>query len=282
MERQQRALAIHDISCVGRCSLTVALPIVSAAGIDTSVLPTAVLSTHTGGFTGFTFRDLTADIAPITAHWESLGLHFDSIYTGYLGSLEQIQLVLDIFERFGQAPTLKMVDPVMADNGELYAIFPQTFPLEMKRLCAKADLILPNITEACLMLEQDYNPGPYTKNYIEGLLQELAALGPRQVVLTGVYFGADDLGAASYDAATGQICYATNARIEGYFHGTGDVFGSALLGGLMNGFTLADAVQLAVDYTQRSIDLTAQLGQEPRYGVCFERALPFYLARLAR
>ena len=135
---------------------------------------------------------MTADIAPITSHWESLGLHFDSIYTGYLGSLEQIQLVLDIFERFGQAPTLKMVDPVMADNGELYAIFPQTFPLEMKRLCAKADLILPNITEACLMLERDYNPGPYTKDYIEGLLQELAALGPRQVVLTGVYFGADD------------------------------------------------------------------------------------------
>lgn len=282
MERQKRALAIHDISCVGRCSLTVALPIISAAGVDTSVLPTAVLSTHTGGFTGFTFRDLTEDISPIAAHWESLGLGFDSIYTGYLGSLEQIQLMLEIFEKFGKAPTLKMVDPVMADNGELYAIFPKSFPAEMKKLCAKADIILPNVTEACLMLGEEYNPGPYTEAYIENLLKKLAAIGADKIVLTGVHFDQAHLGAACYDKAAGAISYAMNARIPGYFHGTGDVFGSALLGALMNDFSLEDAVQLAVDYTCQSITLTAQLHQEVRYGVCFEKALPFYMERLSK
>ena len=132
------------------------------------------------------------------------------------------------------------------------------------------------------MLGREYNPGPYTAMYIEELLKELAAIGPKQVVLTGVYFDDRQLGAASYDQITGEIRYAMNDRIDGYFHGTGDVFGSALLGGLMNDFSLSDAVQLAVDYTQRCISMTAQLQQEPRYGVCFEKVLPDYMRRLEK
>ena len=145
---QKRVAAIHDISCLGRCSLTVALPIISAAGIECSVLPTAVLSTHTGGFTGFTYRDLTDDILPIADHWRELGIGFDALYTGFLGSFGQIAIVSELFERFKTDENIVLVDPVMADNGELYKIFPPDFPSGMRKLCEQATVIIPNITEA--------------------------------------------------------------------------------------------------------------------------------------
>lgn len=279
MERQKRALAVHDISCVGRCSLTVALPIISAAGVDTSILPTAVLSTHTGGFTGYTYRDLTEDILPIADHWQTLGLHFDAIYTGYLGSFQQVQLVMELFNRFKKSDTLALVDPAMADNGVLYGGFAPEFPAEMKKLCAKADIIVPNITESVLMLGEEYKDGPYTQAYIEGLLGRLQEIGAREIVLTGVHFDDKQLGAACLNK-DGKISYAFQDRIAGYFHGSGDVFASALLAALLRDKSLEEAMAIAVDYTQRSIALTAALKQEARYGVCFEQALPFLLERL--
>ena len=198
MQEQKRVLAVHDISGVGKCSLTVALPIISAAGVECSVLPTAVLSTHTGGFTGFTYRDLTEDIAPIAAHWKSLRLHFDAIYTGFLGSFAQIDLVAAAIRDLSAKDTLVAVDPVMGDNGKLYTVFDASFPPAMKKLCAGADLIMPNLTEATLMLGEEYREGPYEKTYIKGLLQRLAkAIPTRQIVLTGVYFDDRALGAAT-------------------------------------------------------------------------------------
>ncbi len=270
---QKRVLAIHDVSCVGKCSLTVALPIISAAGIECSVMPTAVLSTHTGGFTGYTYRDLTADLDPIVKHWESLKLRFDGIYTGFLGSFEQIDIVSGIIDRIGEHATV-FVDPVMADNGQLYKIFPDTFPQGMKKLCAKADLIMPNITEAVLMLGQPYKEGPYTKDYIEGLLKQLAALGPRQVVLTGVYLNKEDLGAAAYDSKTGEVSYSFHRIIPGYYHGTGDIFGSVIVACLMNGLPLARANEVAVDFTCRSIMRTWEARTDVRFGVNFEAGIP--------
>lgn len=281
MQRQKRALAVHDISCVGRCSLTVALPIISAVGVETSILPTAVLSTHTGGFTGYTYRDLTEDILPIADHWESLGLSFDALYTGYLGSFRQIELVLELFRRFKGKDTLALVDPAMADNGKLYGGFAAEFPQEMRKLCAKADIIVPNLTEAAFMLDEPYVEGPYTQAYIEGMLERLAEIGAPKVVLTGVHFDDKDLGAACLDAATGKVSYAFQPRIPGYYHGTGDVFGSALLAALLRDRPLEEAAAIAVDYTQRTIAMTAELKQEARYGVCFERTLPYLLERLA-
>jgi pyridoxine kinase len=173
-KRQKRIAAIHDISCFGKCSLTVALPIISAADIEVSVIPTAVLSTHTGGFTGYTFRDLTDDMLPIARHWKSLGLEFDAIYTGYLGSFRQLDIVSEIIDMLKTQDTLIVVDPVMADNGRLYASFPDTFPEGMKKLCSKADVVVPNITEASLMLEIPYEEGPYTDEHIEGMLRGLS------------------------------------------------------------------------------------------------------------
>ena len=270
---QKRVLAIHDISCFGRCSLTVALPIISSVGAECTVMPTAVLSTHTGGFTGFTYRDLTEDIVPIVDHWKTLDLKFDSIYSGFLGSFEQIAIVADTFDRLKEN-TLIVVDPVMADNGKLYAIFPPEFPMEMRKVCSKADVLMPNITEAVLLLGEEYVEGPYTPEYIEGLMQRLTTLGPRKIVLTGVYFDDAKLGAATYDADTGEKSYYFCDKIPGYYHGTGDVFGSAVVAALIRGRSLPDASRIAVDFTVGSIRRTFDAKTDIRFGVDFEEGIP--------
>jgi pyridoxine kinase len=273
----KRVAAIHDISGFGKCSLTVALPIISAAGIEVSVLPTAVLSTHTGGFTGFTYRDLTEDIQPIAEHWKSLNICFDAIYTGFLGSFEQLDLVLTFFETFKTKDNLILVDPVMADNGELYKIFSPEFAVGMRELCKKADIIVPNLTEAALLIKEPYNPGPYSEQYIEKTLKKLGALGVQKVVLTGVFFNEEELGAATYDAASGEIDYRFEKRIPGYYHGTGDVFGSALLAALLNGFPLNESAAIAVRFTASAIRKTAQAETDIRFGVNFEQTIPEFL-----
>ena len=280
MLRQKRVAAIHDISGFGKCSLTVALPIISATGVECAVIPTAVLSTHTGGFEGFTYRDLTEDIAPIANHWQSLDLHFDAIYTGFLGSFEQIELVSKVFDQLRAEDTLIVADPAMADNGELYKIFPPTFPLEMKKLCAKADVVVPNMTEAALMLGEAYQAGPYTKEYIEDLLRRLADMGPSQIVLTGVHFDDAQLGAATYDKRTGKIGYILADRIDGYYHGTGDVFASVLVGALMNEKDLDAATRIAVDFTVKSITWTKEAKTDIRFGVNFEASIPSLIRAL--
>lgn len=279
-KKQKRVAAIHDISCVGRCSLTVALPIISAAGFDTSVLPTAVLSTHTGGFDNFTYRDLTADIRPISDHWQSLNLEFDALYSGFLGSFEQIDLVANLFDTFQSEKTLILVDPVMADHGELYSIYNQKMAKGMTTLCAKADIIVPNLTEAAFLLDEPYVGDDYDQNYVEALLVKLSQLGAKKVVITGISFDPLKLGAATYDKKTNTFDYAFNDRVADYFHGTGDIFGSTLLAGLLNNFSLKESTQIAVDYTKECILKTVELGQEKRYGVCFERAIPYLIKRL--
>ena len=279
-KRLQRVAAIHDISGFGKCSLTVALPIISAAGIEVSILPTAVLSTHTGGFTGFTYRDLTEDMQPITEHWKSLGIGFDAIYTGFLGSFEQLDLVTKFFESFKTKDNLILVDPVMADNGELYGIFSPEFALGMRKLCEKADIIVPNLTEAALIIGEPYNPGPYSESYIEDMMKKLSALGPRKVVLTGVYFNEEELGAAAYDAESGEIACYLEKRVPGYYHGTGDVFGSALLSAILNGFPLDEATAIAVRFTVSAIRKTADAGTDIRFGVDFEQTIPEFLSDL--
>jgi len=276
----KRVAAIHDISGFGKCSLTVALPIISAAGIEVSVLPTAVLSTHTGGFTGFTYHDLTEDMQPITEHWKSLNIHFDAIYTGFLGSFEQLNLVTRFFEAFKTKDNLILVDPVMADNGELYSIFSSEFALGMRRLCEKADIIVPNLTEAALLIGEPYQPGPYSQLYIEGMMKKLSEIGPQKIVLSGVYFNEEELGAATYDAASGKTTYYFKKRVDGYYHGTGDVFGSALLAALLNEFPLDEAAAIAVRFTVSAIRKTAQAGTDIRFGVNFEQTIPEFLKDL--
>jgi len=276
MKRQKRVLAIHDISCVGKCSLTVALPILSAAGVECSVLPTAVLSTHTGDFTGYTFRDLTDDLYPIAEHWKKENIQFDGFYSGYLGSLTQIDIVHDIIEMFRTPEALILVDPVMADNGKLYSRFTDKHVKSMAKLCGYADVIIPNRTEAAFMLGWEYQDGTMTESEVTEMLQALSRLGAKKVVLTGVYFGEVDLGVACYDTETGSVDFIMDRRIKGMYHGTGDVFGSLLMGALMRGQSLAEAARVAVTFTCESIALTAEEGTEPRMGVRFEDVLAEY------
>lgn len=280
MKRQKRAAAIHDISCFGKCSLTVALPILSAAGIETAVIPTAVLSTHTGGFTDFTYRDLTADIRPIMAHWKSLKLDFDAVYSGYLGSFEQVSIVKDFIKMFRSDETLVLVDPAMADGGQLYKTFEPPFVEEMKGLCAHADLIVPNITEAAMLTGETYRDGPYEKAYIERLLRGLLSLGARQAVLTGVWFDERQYGAASLGCCDSAPHYVFSPRVDGFYHGTGDVFASALLAARMNGRSLEDSARIAVDLTCGSILRTKAAGTDLRFGVNFEEGLPAFIRAL--
>ena len=206
-----RILTIQDISCVGQCSLTVALPILSACGVETAILPSAVLSTHTAGFTGYTFRDLTEDMPKIAAHWQKEGIAFDAFYTGYLGSAQQIQYVEDIFHTLGRGRGLKIVDPAMADNGKLYPGFDQAFVEEMKKLCFGADIILPNITEACLVTDTPYQE-TYDQAYVQGLLDALTARGAKTVVLTGVSYQEGRTGVVVYE--NGKQAYYEHRRIS--------------------------------------------------------------------
>ncbi len=273
---QKRVVAIHDISGLGKCSLTVALPVISAVGIETCVIPTAVLSTHTGGFTGYTFRDLSEDILPMARHWRSIGVTADAIYTGYLSSFEQIEMVEEIIELLRTEETIVAVDPVMADHGQLYANFSDAFPKRMRGLCAKADLIMPNITEASLMLEKPYQDGPYTQAYIEDMLHELLQIGAKQVVLTGVSFDENHLGAGCV-TADGDISYSFTEKIPGLYHGTGDVFGSTLVAALVKGFALPDATDAAARYTCRCAKRTFDAGLTAHYGVNFEQEIPYLL-----
>ncbi|MDR0537992.1 MAG: pyridoxamine kinase [Tannerellaceae bacterium] len=277
--RLKRVAAIHDLSGFGKCSLTVALPILSAAGIEASAMPTAILSTHTGGISGFTYLDTTGEMRPFMKHWKSLDIHFDAIYSGFLGSFEQLDIMKEVFDEFKREDNLIMVDPVMADNGELYKIFSPEFALGMKELCQKADIIVPNITEAALLLDEPYRDGVYSEAYIEHLLVGLSQLGPRQIVLTGVYFDDMNLGAATYDA-NGKIDYALVPKVPGYYHGTGDVFASALLAGILNGFSLGESTGIAVRFTAGSIRRTYEAGTDIRFGVNFEQTFPQLLKEL--
>lgn len=272
----QRILTVQDISCFGQCSLTVALPILSAAGHETCILPSAVLSTHTTGFSGYTVRDLTEDLPAIAAHWQREGIRFNAIYTGYLGSGEQIREVQEIIRSCGAEGCITVVDPAMADNGKLYPAFDTAFVEQMKPLAFRADVILPNITEACLLTDYPYRER-YDEAYINGLLDRLQAAGAKTVVLTGVSYNEQSTGVLVMEGETRR--YYAHKRFARGCHGTGDVYASAFVGGLLRGKGVYEAARIAADYTLRCIEVTVP---DPThwYGVKFEAVLPEYIDAL--
>lgn len=286
----KRIITIQDISCVGKCSLTVALPIISAMGVEASVLPTAVLSTHTA-FKGFTFRDLTSDIKPICDHWKNEKIHFDAIYTGYLGSFEQLDLMHKLIADFGGGDTLTIVDPCMADNGKLYPGFTQEFAFAMAKLCGKANVVVPNLTEASFMLGIPYVEAGYDEDYIKDILKKIAALGAGKVVLKGIQFAEDQqnlkgvagkIGIAAYDAKEDKFSWYFHKKMPVSFHGTGDIFASVLTGALMRGLSLEKSYSLAADFVVESIRQTLSHKDYNWYGVDFEAAFPYLLKRLEK
>ncbi len=264
----KKIVTIQDISCVGQCSLTVALPILSACGVETCVLPSAVLSTHTAGFSGYTFRDLTEDMPAIKDHWVKEGITFDGVYTGYLGSAKQIQYVKEIAA--ATAPQgVMIVDPAMADNGKLYPGFDGAFVEEMKGLCATADYLVPNLTEACLLTDTPYQTD-YDRAYIDGILEKLLALGAKTIIFTGVSYQEGKTGVVVHSADNSE--YYEHEFLAGSCHGTGDIYSSAFAGALMRGKSPFDAARIAADYTVACIKETAK-HEGHWYGAAFEPAL---------
>ena len=274
----KRIITVQDISCVGRCSLTVALPIISAAGVETGVLPTAVLSTHTA-FPKFTFCDLTDEIEKISDTFVQLNIDFDAIYTGYLGSFRQLSLVSDMIDRHRTDKCHVVIDPAMADNGKLYKGFTPEFAKAMANLCGKADLVIPNLTEACFMLDIPYTES-YDEQFIRDVLKGLTNLGAKRAALTGISFDKTKLGAYSYDSTTDTYFSYFNDKMPVAYHGTGDIFASATLGAMMNDHSLESALAVAVDFTLECIKLTMADENRRTYGVNFEQALPYYIERL--
>lgn len=271
-----KLLTIQDISCVGQCSLTVALPILSACGAETCILPSAVLSTHTAGFKGFTVRDLTADMPAIAAHWQKEGILFDAVYTGYLGSIEEIGYVQDIFGTLRREGAKTFVDPAMADNGVLYSTFDMDYANAMKLLCFGADVMLPNLTEACLLTGTPYRE-TYDEAYISGILDKLKTSGAKTIILTGIGYQPDMTGVIIVEGDS--IQHYEHKKIARVCHGTGDVYASAFVGAYLQGFSAFEAAKLAADYTVLCIENT--LGDESHwYGVKFETALPELISML--
>lgn len=276
----KRVLTIQDISCLGKCSLTIALPVISAMGVETVILPTAILSTHTM-FKNFTCKDLSDQIEPITAHWRSEGVSFDAIYTGYLGTPEQIDQMKELFRTFRGEQTQIIVDPVMADNGKLYAAFDMDYARKNAELCAEADIIVPNITEAAFMTGMEYRE-EYGEDYIREMLERLSGLGARISVLTGVSLKKGQTGVMGVDRETGEYFVYQNRRINASYHGTGDLFSSTCVGAMMRGKTWQEAMQIAADYTARTIEVTLENPRKPWYGVDFETTLPELIRQMEK
>ena len=270
----KRVMSIQDISCVGKCSLTVALPIISAMGLECSIVPTAVLSTHTQ-FSDFTFRDLTDDMEPIKEHWKKEDFKFDAIYTGYLGSKRQIDIVADYFDTFKRDDNVIIMDPAMADNGQLYAGFDEVFAKEMSKLCGKADIILPNISEASLMLGVKYPGEDASIDEVKDLLLKLAKFGPKHAVITGVELEDGKFGFMGYDTEKKEFYSYGNEKVDMKSHGTGDVFASTFTGALMNDKSVYEALKIAADFTRAAILNTYNDPDSVDYGVNFENEIPF-------
>lgn len=269
MKKQKKAVLINDISCLGRCSMTAAMPIISACGIESVPLPTGLFSAHTE-FEGFVRTDLTEKLSEIADHWKNLDVRFDCIYSGYLASIDQAEAVKRFFLDFKKSDTLCIVDPVMGDNGAFYKGIDETFIGEMRFLCSVADIIVPNVTEACMLTETEMPTDGYDIDFIKELLISLRNLGTEKLVVTGIDFNDGQIGCAVYDSLTGKANMFFTPKAEGRFPGTGDVFAAALTAAVLNGKDFTDAVQIAMGFTCNCVEETVDSESERKYGLCFE------------
>lgn len=267
--------AVHDLSGMGRCSLGVVLPVLSAMGCRCSSLPTAYLSANTifPPSEHFVFRDLTDEMSGTLDHWTELGISFDALYSGFVGSERQIDVVADFFRRFRREGTLILVDPVMGDWGKPYRTYTPAMCEKMKELALLADVITPNLTEAAILLGERYENVPTTEAGLSEWLKRLSLDGARSVVLTGIMPAAGQLGAASFDRATGQICFSAAAEAPAQFPGTGDLFAAVTLGGLLRGQLLSEATAKAVEFVAVCAAHTLAVGAPIEHGVQFEPLL---------
>ena len=280
MEQLKRLLAINDLSGIGKCSLTVALPVVSATGVECACMPTTVLSTHTAVFQNFTVRDLSDQILPMADHWKQENLAFDGICTGYMANAGQAALIADAIQRCRNESTLVIVDPAMADNGHYYAMLGDDIRDAFRELIAHAHVVTPNVTEAALLTGVPYRSGALDMDYVQSLLRALVAMGPSVAVVTSVYTDDGRIGNVALDARTGEVVTAFRPVTEGRFHGTGDLFTAAFSALLLRGASLSDAMSVGGGLLDDSIRQTVARGTPLHWGVAFEGALPAYIKRV--
>lgn len=267
---QKRIAAIHDLSCFGKCSLTVALPVISCLGVECAVVPTAMLTGHFASLPQVSVLDLTERMTELSDHWQAGGVTFDGIFSGYLSSPAQAQQVEKFVRRFRGEDTIFIADPAMADRGKLYRGFGMEQVSAMARLCSRADVVLPNVTEACLMLGKPYAEHQ-NRQQVEQLLRGMAELGAKQVVITGVSLREDRVGIACYDGQ--QTAFFDRTRVPGHYNGTGDLFASVLAAHLVRGTAFLQAAKTAMDFTGHVIAETAKNPHHRSYGVDFEQHL---------
>lgn len=281
MKDMIRIAAIHDLSGFGKCSLTVALPILSASGVECACIPTALLSTHTGGFTGYTFKDLSEEMLPIAHHWKKEGVRLDGIYTGYLANPAQAETISEIITLLATDETKVIIDPVMADDGKYYANFGDDMAQAFRILCRRAQILTPNVTEASLLTGLPYREAPQGKDYLRALVRSLSKLAPDAVIaITGAATEKGSVGVYAADPRTGENCLCVKPVREGTFHGTGDIFASAFASLMVRGASLRDSSEAAISLVCDSIDRTVARGTPHRSGVDFEGALPAYIAHV--
>ena len=273
----KRLLAVNDLSCVGKCSLSVMLPVVSASGVACACLPTALLSTHSGGFHGLHCRELGEEALPIAEHWRREGISFDGICTGYMASAAQGRTVAQLLAMLAGKDTKVVIDPAMADNGGYYRGLGDEVCLAFRKLLVRADLITPNVTEAALLTGLPVETPPFRTDYIRRLLEKLAEQGPERVVITSVRSGDGRLGNAALDAAAGEEIWQMRDPLPGSYHGAGDMFTAALAALLLRGAALGEAMDLAACLVRESIRCSILRGEEERWGLAFEDALPAYV-----
>lgn len=269
----KNVLIIQDISSFGKCSTTVALPIISACGVTGSILPTSLLSTHTGPeFPGFTFLDLFDNMQATLDHWKELGIKFDAVYTGYLGMKEHVDLILDNLSDLLKEDALFFVDPAFADNGVLYPGFDEEYVRAMMRLFKKADYVLPNLSEACFLLDLDYDQfDPAHPEHVQKAQEGLQTAGAKNVIITGVRQG-DQIG-ASLLKENGEIFISLADYLPQSFHGTGDIFTSVFVGKYLQNGSIEAAIHAAVDFVPEAIKETLKDEDAITYGVHFEKCL---------
>lgn len=279
--KQPKVLVIQDISASCQISMNVAVPILSSLNNSTHMLPTALLSTHTGaGFEDYTYLDLTSEMSKILDHWKQLGLSFDGVLVGYLGSHKQIEIVKRIIKEFATPEAIIVLDPVMGDHGELYDGFDEEYVQEMRELCQLSTVIIPNLTEAAYLTKTPYQKGPYASEDVERLMKKMVQLNKKQVVLTGVMLSKNEIGAASMTQKDQQVSYAFSPVYPGRFEGTGDVFSSVIAGFLFQQISLDLAMTSAVEYVEKVIKRTLENRPSLRFGVQFETDLLFLIERL--
>ena len=263
-----KILTVQDISCYGQCSTTVALPVLSSYGHETVILPSSILSTHTGGFKNFTVHDLTEEMPRIISHWKSEKITFDALYTGYIGDGRQFDYILDIKNTMMNEGGLFFVDPAMADHGKMYYGLGEEIINGMRRMCKVADYILPNITEACFLTDTQYQENQ-TEEFIDSLLNRLLALGTKNVILTGYEVGSQ-IGAIFYDGKN-KVCVLKDKQIPSY-HGTGDIFSSVIIGNILNNKSMEETLDDATSFIVNSI-LETKTDSTHGYGVKYEQVI---------